>query len=234
MMRTVYGPFRSWRLGQAIGVDAICRQPKVCNMKCAYCRLGCGGIMVTERSRFVDEAQVREEASELLEKGKIDVVEFRGTGEPFLAKNLHEIALTVRELTDAPFGIVTNGSMLSRADVQKELADYDVVIVKLDAADEAGLKRINHPHASISFLTIINAIRETLVNSDADIIIQVTFYRDNLASAARISDLIREIGPDQVFLSTPQCPGLAGLSRKDLADVNQLFHGMKVRTIFDD
>ena len=68
--------------------------------------------MITERSRFVDEQQILEEAKELLEKETIEVVEIRGTGEPFLAKNLQMIVKMLRSVTDRPIGIITNASML--------------------------------------------------------------------------------------------------------------------------
>ncbi|HSV42212.1 MAG TPA: hypothetical protein VLH13_02240, partial [Methanomassiliicoccales archaeon] len=70
--------------------------------------------MVTERARFVDEEQVAEEAKEFLSEQKVDMIEVRGTGEPFLAKNLPEIIKTLRGLTDVPFGVVTNGSLIGR------------------------------------------------------------------------------------------------------------------------
>ncbi|OPY31402.1 MAG: molybdenum cofactor biosynthesis protein A [Methanomassiliicoccales archaeon PtaU1.Bin124] len=233
-MKTVYGPYRSWRLGYALGVDPICRQPKVCNLKCVYCRLGCGGIMVTERGRFVDEDRVKEEAKEILDKEKVDVLEFRGTGEPFLAKNLHEIVRALRGLTDVPFGIVTNGTMLGRDDVRKELKDFDVIVVKLDAVDEDGFRRTNRPHHSITFERTLAAIRDTIAESKGDVIIQVMFYKGNVALADRISELVRDIGPSKVFLSTPQCPEIPGLSKKELTDLVELFSGMDVRTIYTE
>jgi len=233
-MRSIYGPYRSWRMGQTLGVDPICRQPKVCNMKCVYCRLGCGGIMITERGRFVDESRVLDEAREVLEKDAVDIVEFRGTGEPFLAKNLQDIVRTLRTLTDAPFSVITNGSMLCREDVQEELENFDFVVVKFDSFDETSMRQVNRPHVSVSFDRIVSSIRKAVEDHEANVILQVMMFKGNVAYAGKIADLVREIGPVRVFISTPQCPEIPGLSKKEMAEVVECFHDLKVRTIFDE
>jgi wyosine [tRNA(Phe)-imidazoG37] synthetase (radical SAM superfamily) len=158
-MKTVYGPVKSWRLGWAMGVDPVCRQPKVCNFKCAYCRLGHGGIMITERSRFVDEKQVAEEAREMVGHEDIEVVKIRGTGEPFLANNLHQMTVLLRNITDCPIAIVTNASLLCLPDVMNELDDFDIAIVKLDAANELGFSEMNRPHKSVKWDKLVCSLR---------------------------------------------------------------------------
>lgn len=233
-MRSVYGPYRSWRMGKTLGVDPICRQPKACNMKCVYCRLGCGGIMITERGRFVDEGRILDEAREALEKDKVDIVEFRGTGEPFLAKNIQDMVSVLRTLTDAPFSVVTNGSMLGREDVQDDLEIFDYVVVKFDAYDDASMRQVNRPHFSVTFDKIVSSIRRAVEESDTDVILQVMMFKGNVANAGRIADLVRDIGPVRVFISTPQCPDHPGLSKKDMAEVVGHFHDLDVRTIYDE
>lgn len=190
--------------------------------------------MVTDRGRFVDENCVKEEALELLEKSKVDVIEFRGTGEPFLAKNLHDIATGLREICDLPFGIVTNGSMLEREDVQKELLDYDTIIIKLDAVDDIGLKYTNRVHSSILFAQIIDGIKRTIACAKADVVIQITFYRGNLGIAESLATLVKTLGPDRVFLSTPLNTEAPGLTKKEMSELLGLFDGLEIRTIFDE
>jgi len=221
-------------MGQTLGIDPICRQPKVCNMKCVYCRLGCGGIMVTERGRFVDENRVLDEAREILNRGKVEVVEFRGTGEPFLAKNIREMVVALRSLTDAPFSVITNGSMLTREDVQDELEEFDYVVVKFDSFDETSMRQVNRPHASVSFDKIVSSIHRAVEDSEADVILQVMMFKGNQAYAEKIADLVREIGPSRVFISTPQCPEIPGISKKEMAEIMGFFHDLEVRTIYDE
>jgi len=190
--------------------------------------------MVTERGRFVDENRVLDEARELLQKDKVDIVEFRGTGEPFLAKNIREIVGVLRALTDAPFSVITNGSMLGREDVQDDLEAFDYVVVKFDVFDEASMRQVNRPHVSVSFDKIVASIRRAIEKTDADVILQVMMFKGNVANADRIADLIREIGPSRVFISTPQCPEIPGLTKKEMAEVMGFFHDLEVRTIYDE
>ncbi len=232
-MKSVYGPLRSWRLGVAMGVDPICRQPKVCNYKCVYCRLGHGGIMVTERCRFVDERSVLEEARDLLKQNRVDAVEVRGTGEPFLAKNLAEIAKGLRELTDAPICVVTNGSMFCRPDVQSELDSFDIVVVKLDCADHQTFLAINRPHGSVNYDRMMDFMLRARRSHKGSFRVQVTAVRQNLGEMERIVNVCETFRPDVVYLNTPLRSTTSELSRKDLAEVAKLFSAFKVRTVFD-
>ncbi|MCE5296753.1 MAG: radical SAM protein [Euryarchaeota archaeon] len=233
-MKAVYGPVRSWRLGLAMGVDPICKQPKVCNLKCIYCRLGHGGIMITERSRFVDEKQVQEEARELLKTVKIDAVMLQGTGEPFLAKNLIDIVHALREETDMPICVMTNGSFFNREGILDELNEFDMVIVKLDAADPVCFSMMNRPHGSIIFEDLVESLKKAKRQCTCDLRIQVTFVRANMYQAEQIADICRDIGVDVVYLSTPVRKEGMDLNKKDMNDLAAIFNGFKVRTIFDE
>ena len=232
-MKSVYGPLRSWRLGVAMGVDPICRQPKVCNYKCVYCRLGHGGIMVTERCRFVDEQSVLEEAQDLLKQNRVDAIEVRGTGEPFLAKNLAMIVKGLRDLTDVPICVVTNGSMFCRPDVQSELGSFDIVVVKLDCADRQSFLAINRPHGSINYDKMIDFMLRARRSHKGSFRVQVTAVRQNLGDMDRIVDMCETIRPDLVYLNTPLRGAASELTRKDLSEVAKLFSAFKLRTVFD-
>lgn len=233
-MKSVYGPLRSWRLGIAMGIDPICRQPKVCNFKCIYCRLGHGGIMVTERGVFVDERSVIEEARDLLKSNRIEAVEFRGTGEPFLAKNLAKIAMGLRDLTDAPLCVVTNGSMFVRPDVQGELDSFDVIIVKLDCADQGSFAGIDRPHCSVNYDKLIEYIVHARRSHKGSFRVQVTAVNQNIGEMERIVKVCDRVAPDMVYLNTPGRGGTYEISKKDLREIADLFAAYKVRTVFDD
>jgi wyosine [tRNA(Phe)-imidazoG37] synthetase (radical SAM superfamily) len=233
-MKAIYGPVRSWRLGLAMGVDPICKQPKVCNLKCVYCRLGHGGIMITERGRFVDEKQVHEEAKELLKNEKVDAVMVRGTGEPFLAKNILDIVHVIKKETDCPIGVITNGSLFSREDVLRDLNEFDIAVVKLDAADAACFSMMNHPHGSIDYDRLIESIERANKQCDCELRIQVTFVRANMYQAEDIARICGDIGVEKVYLSTPMRKEGLDLNKKDMNDLAKFFDGFEVKTIFDD
>lgn len=232
-MKSVYGPVRSWRLGVAMGVDPICRQPKLCNFKCIYCRLGHGGIMITERGKFVDERSVLEEARDLLKEHDVDAVEFRGTGEPFLAKNLVEMAQGLRTLTDVPLCVVTNGSLFIRPEVRSELSSFDVVVVKLDCADQTFFASVNRPHCSIQFNSLLEHLVRARRSHKGSFRVQVTVMRRNVEEMERIVQLCDRIAPDMVYLNTPGRCGSYEVSKREVQDIAKIFGSFKVRTVFD-
>ena len=87
----------------------------------------------------VREALVRHHLDE------IDYVTFVGQGEPTLCASLGQLICQVKELTDIPIAVITNGALFHRADVRQELSAADVVMPSLDAADEKTFRRVNRP-----------------------------------------------------------------------------------------
>jgi wyosine [tRNA(Phe)-imidazoG37] synthetase (radical SAM superfamily) len=189
--------------------------------------------MITERSRFVDEKQVAEEAREFLEHENVEAIKIRGTGEPFLANNLRQITLKLRDITDCPVAVLTNASMLCLPDVMDELDDYDIAIVKLDAANEKGFTDINRPHKSVKWDKTISCLRQAVRESKADIRVQVMIVKNNLGQVEAIAALCNDIGIEMVYLSTPTKGDLNELSKKELMEQMKFFKGFRVKTVFD-
>lgn len=189
--------------------------------------------MITERSRFVDEKLVADEAQEFLDREEIDVIMVRGTGEPFLASNLHEITMQVRKITDRPIAAMTNASMLCRSDVIAELSDYDVAIIKIDAANEVGFSEINRPHKSVNWEKLIDSLRKAVRESKTDVRIQITMVKNNLDQVEAIAALCEDVGVEMVYLSTPTRGDQNELSKKELLEQVKFFKWFKVKTIFD-
>lgn len=190
--------------------------------------------MITHRNRFIPEGTVAQEAEEALDGAEVDHIEFRGTGEPFLAKNLIEMVKALRRLSNVPIAVITNASLFQLDDVQEELNEFDIVVVKLDAADEDGFQSMNRPHSSIHFDNHLNGIIKVRRRFPGSLRIQVTLVQENLEDAERIAELCDDIEPEMVYLNTPQCLGANSISRNDLMRVAPLFKHYQVRTIFDD
>jgi wyosine [tRNA(Phe)-imidazoG37] synthetase (radical SAM superfamily) len=232
-MRAVYGPAESWRLGRILDVDVICRSPRVCTLRCGYCRLGCGGLQVTRRSVFVDEAAIAEQAEDALSAESIDCFEIRGTGEPLLAANLRGIFHVLREASDAPIVLLTNGSFLHEDKARQDARQADVVVAKLDAACEETFQAVNRPHASVSFRRVLDGIK-ALSREDADLRIQVTFVRANVAEALPILALVEQMGVEMVYLNTPLLHPEMAVGREEMETLARAFTGFKVMTIYDE
>ena len=150
--RHVYGPVPSRRLGRSLGVDLV--PFKVCSYDCVYCQLGRTTTKTTERREWVPLAEVLPELrARLASAGPVDDVALAGSGEPTLHSALGEVIRAVRTMTSAPIAVLTNGSLLFREDVRRDLFAADVVLPRgILCCGFAGDKGFHRPELNASAL----------------------------------------------------------------------------------
>ena len=125
---------------------------KTCSYDCVYCQLGRTTNRTIERKEYVPLGDVLEELDRRLAEGPApDYVTLSGSGEPTLYSRLGELIAGIKERTDRPVAVLTNGSLLWDADVQEALLEADLVIPSLDAGDDAIFQWVNRPHPAVSF-----------------------------------------------------------------------------------
>ena len=138
----LYGPVPSRRLGLSYGIDIA--PLKVCTLDCIYCQLGKTAHTTIERKDYIPIEPVLAELKEALAEGlKTDYITIAGSGEPTLNSRLGELIDGIKKLTNIPIAILTNGTILSRADVRADCSKADVVMPSLDAGDEQTLSLIH-------------------------------------------------------------------------------------------
>ena len=151
----VYGPVPSRRLGRSLGVDLV--PLKTCTYDCVYCQLGRTTSKTVRRGRWVDPeavgAQVRDKLS-----SKPDVIALAGSGEPTLHAGIGAVIDGIKAITDVPVAVITNGSLLGRPAVRRELAAADIVLPSLDAPSEELFRRVNRPHESLHLADLIDGL----------------------------------------------------------------------------
>lgn len=201
---SVYGPVKSWRFGNSLGIDPIVEQ-STCSFDCIYCQLGRIQRVTTERRVYVPTGQVRSDLA-AVRWGGVDVVSISGSGEPTLASNLGEIIDAIKELTDKPVHLLTNATMLHIADVRRQLMRLDVISCKLDAPNEKILRRVNRPAEGITVEKIVAGILALKKEFPGKLALQVMFMPTNLAEIEEWVPLINKIQPDSVQLNTPRRP----------------------------
>jgi len=227
-MRIVYGPIKSLGLGRVVAVDPISRSPKVCNLNCVYCPLGCGGIVLLERSDFIDDASILEQIGECLHREECEAVMFKGTGEALLARNIFQMARRLREGSDKKIALFTNSTLLGDPEVLEQLDAFDIIIAKLDAASEEMFRTVNRPHPSIRFQDVLEGIRRARENFDGSFRMHVTLVRENLSDIDNISQICREICPDYVYLESPEgCDPFHAVCKKDMQAAMERFFGIR-------
>ncbi len=209
-MKYVFGPVPSRRLGRSLGIDPI--PSKVCNWNCVYCQLGRTTPVVQERREYYPPEEIIAEVRETLARhkpGDIDWISFVGSGEPTLHSGLGMMIRRIKELTDIPIAVLTNGSLLHLEEVRAELSAADAVMPSLDAGDAELYRRINRPHPAASFERLVAGITEFRRTYKGKLWIEVMLIRgvnDTEEALERLAAVLAGIKPDAVHLSLPTRP----------------------------
>ncbi len=229
----VYGPVYSWRLGMSLGVDPLSDKSKICNMDCIYCQLGKTVHWSNERQNFVPTEDILAEIK-VLPQVEIDYITFSGRGEPTLAANLGDIIKGIRKIRSEKIAVITNSILMTDPLVRKDLALADFVLAKLDACNDETLRNIDRVVQGVSFETIVDGIKKFRKEFKGKLALQIMFIEANKDLAAKIAQISRSIGADEVELNTPLRPsGVLPLLPAELLEIKKHFSGQNVKTVYE-
>lgn len=233
MKSIIYGPVPSWRLGRSLGVDLVSTEGKTCSFDCIYCQLGRTVYPQVERREFVTMTQLARELEEVKNNVVADYVTFSGMAEPTLASNLGEAIRIAKSILSVPVAILTNSSLMPREDVCSDLAQADVVVAKIDAANEHMFRQINNPVVTYSFDQILYSIEDFRKSFKGKLDLQMMFISINKNYASQMADIARQISPDEVQLNTPlrPCP-VKPLTPEAMAIIKNEFTGLRVVNVY--
>lgn len=211
----IYGPVISWRTGTSLGIDPI-GEISTCSFNCSYCQLGKIQNITRERKVYVETSYIIEDLLKAYRQNSfhlnnLDVITFAGSGEPTLALNFGEVAKQIKEFTESekakvPLSILTNATSLDDETVIKDLENFDLISLKLDAVDELSLKSINQAEESISVEKIIAGIKNLKDKSNAELQLQIMFlpkFANDDKYIDSIADKIIELGISKIQINTP-------------------------------
>ena len=203
-MKFLFGPVPSRRLGRSLGIDIVSH--KSCGFDCIYCELGSTTNKTVMRQRFVDPGDVLKEVHEYLRHGpSIDYVTFSGSGEPTLSTDIGLLVKEIKLHYTYAIAVLTNSSLLGRADVQEDLRQIDVVIASLDAGTEEVLERINQPHPAIRLQEIIDGLIAFRKQFSGQLWLEILFCKDvndSLEHVKALAGIAARIQPHKVQLGT--------------------------------
>ena len=206
--RHVYGPVNSRRFGRSLGVDLV--PHKVCSYDCAYCQLGHTTDLTGETRGFVPPEEILADLDAALDEGAApDVITLAGSGEPTLCRDLGAVVAGIKERTDIPLLLLTNGSMLWDPTVQEAVMGVDLLAPSLDAPDEATWREINRPPANHGFERMVDGIRETARRHPGQVRLEVMLLRginDSPAHLEVFAALLATIPCDGVDINSPVRP----------------------------
>lgn len=203
-LATVYGPVNSWRVGKSLGIDLLCVN-SICSFRCIYCQLGKINDHTLARKVYVPTAQVMRDLAQCNWQAA-DVITFSGSGEPTLATNLGEAIRAVKKFTDKPIIVLTNATLLGKKSVRHDLLAADKIFCKLDAAQERTWQLINRPVAGLTLQQTIAGIKALRREYHGHLAVQTMVLPMNVKEMDELSELLKEIQPDEVQLNLPSRP----------------------------
>ena len=177
-----YGPIHSRRLGTSLGMEIMPLTNKLCTFDCVYCE--CGWNQPVHKPVLPTRAEIREALEAKLqvlqqENVSLDVITFSGNGEPTLHPEFSGIiqdtcALRDRYCPSAKVSVLSNSTQLGRAEVVEALRLCDNRILKLDAATDTMMRRIDQP---VNEQLTVATLMQWLKQFNGDFTLQTCFLR---------------------------------------------------------
>ncbi len=202
--RYVFGPVPSRRLGRSLGVDLV--PFKTCSHDCVYCQLGRTTNKTAQRAEYVPTDVVIEQLREALGgSDRPDSVTLAGSGEPTLHSGFGEVIAAVKQLTDAPVTVLTNGSLFDQPDVRQACGLADRIVPSLDAGIEETFQRVNRPAPGLTLARHVDglvAFRDGYRGQLWLEIMLVEGVNDSDPEIAEMRSLVDRIRPDRLQLNT--------------------------------
>ena len=222
-----FGPVPSRRLGRSLGVNNI--PPKVCTYACAYCQLGRTIKMQVARQEFYRPEEILETVRDKVEKANeagepIDYLTFVPDGEPTLDVNIGRAIDLLRPL-GIKIAVITNSSLIWRADVRSDLMGADWVSLKVDSIAEETWRKIDRPHGSLQLASILDGMLRFAQDYQGELVTETMLVQganDDEGHVQEIGDFLVRLGPAVAYLAIPtrppaedwvQPPGEAAINR---------------------
>ena len=206
----VYGPVPSRRLGQSLGVDPI--PLKTCNWNCVYCQLGRTMPLTNERRAYFPRSDILAEVKDSLDAhpdNEIDWITFVGSGEPTLHTGIGWLIRKVKDISDLPVAVITNGALLYLPEVRQELLAADAVLPSLDAGKSWLYRKINRPHPEISFERLLNGLAAFRGEYSGRLWVETMLVHGLNDSKIALNDIaiaLQRIRPEEVHINLPIRP----------------------------
>ena len=208
MIRHIFGPVPSRRLGISLGIDII--PYKTCTLDCLYCECGKTTDHTTERRSFFPPEQLLAELKDFLsEDTHLDYITFSGSGEPTLNSDIGFMIREIKKMTRFPVAVLTNGTLLSQSGVREDLMEADLMLPSLDAATEDVFRKINRPADGITIKDVIRGIADFSRVFKGEIWLEIFIsagINDSDGELLKIWEAVNLINPSRIQLNSLDRP----------------------------
>lgn len=164
------------------------------------------------RKEYFSRAEIISEVRAALaarQPGEIDWITFVGSGETTLHSGIGHMIREVKQLTNLPVAVITNGSLLYLTDVSEELQAADAVLPSLDAGNAKTYLKVNRPWPKLSFEQLVaglSAFRKSYQGAFWIEVMLVKDLNDCREILLEIAGIIDWVKPDQVHINVPTRP----------------------------
>jgi len=208
----IFGPVPSRRLGRSLGVDLV--PFKTCSYDCIYCQLGRTTNKTIQRKEWVPIDIAIDQLKAKL-SSKPDYITLSGSGEPTLYSRLKDLISRIKEITDIPVAVLTNGSLLWLPEVRGALKSADLVVPSLDAGSSQIFQYVNRPHSDITFSKMLDGLVKFRDDYSGKYWLEVFVLAGVTTPETEINRLktcISSICPDKVQVNTVTRPPAEGFA----------------------
>ncbi|MCP4707012.1 MAG: radical SAM protein, partial [Planctomycetes bacterium] len=132
-----------------------------------------------------------------------------GSGEPTLYAPLAELIDQIKDLTDTPIAVLTNGSLLWQPHIRQALRRADLVAPSLDAGSPTAFQKINRPHPDITFDKMLDGLIQFRQEFSGQMWLEVFIIEGintDPPEIQNLTDCIARIDPDRIQVNTATRP----------------------------
>lgn len=215
--RYLFGPVASSRLGRSLGLDLL--GGPICSLDCLYCEVGRTKTHTRTRRRYVPADRLLSETRSWFQDGHRppDYITLGGQGEPCLNSDMgHVVQGLRREQPSIPVAVLTNSTLLSRPEVQQELASVAAVLPSLDTLVETEFQQLNRPCPDITAVDVAQGLIDFRAQYTGKIFLEILLVHginDTAENKKRLRDFITELSPHRVDVVTMTRPGACSEAR---------------------
>ncbi len=231
-MKYIYGPVKSRRLGQSLGITLI--PYKICTFNCVYCQLGKTIQKTTERKEYLKTEEIIEELKSWLannpqEATKLNYITISGSGEPTLNINIGQVINEIKKVTTIPVAVISNASLFNDINVRQALRRADLIVPSLDAVSTELFIKIDRPHQDIKLEEVVKGLLSLRKEFSGKIWLEVMLVRglnDDLRQIKKLKEITDRINPDKIQLNSPVRataePDILPVDKKKLEKIKEI------------
>ncbi|MCL1827023.1 MAG: radical SAM protein [Candidatus Cloacimonetes bacterium] len=213
----VYGPLKSRRLGNSLGLNLL--PAKTCSLNCVYCEAGSTTNLTIKRESYIPLSTIIRELEQQIKcHSGIEYLTLCGTGEPTLHADIGQLIKFIKkEYPQYKLCLISNSTMFTDDELLQDIALCDLVMPSLDAVSQQVFREIDRPHPDLDISKIITSLIKFSSIYQGEMWLEIFFLEgvnDTEAELSMLKDVCSQIKPDIVQINSLDRKGIYQWVRK--------------------